>query len=172
MTSQFRDPQATARWAQRQAEVDRDPMLRRRRPQTWPPPIRDPREEEPPYAEVEQTSRWGWRIRILHGVIQWGPEGGSFSHVGTREGAEARARRLLATYTRKYERERQARIEKRRVELVSPEEFYRGVEQARETERALADLRDPDGAWEREFAALDTGRRPWWRRRGGRRGPA
>ncbi|WKW87120.1 hypothetical protein SEA_NICOLE72_83 [Microbacterium phage Nicole72] len=164
MGSQFFDRAASARWAQRQAEVARDKMLRARRPQEWPPPVRDPREEEPPHAEVEQTGWCSWSIRIMHGWMQWGPDGMPFTHVGTRKSAEARARRLLARYTRKYERERQARIEKRRIELVSPEEFQRGVEHARATEQALADLRDPDGAWEREFAALDTRRRSLWRR--------
>ncbi|QGJ92753.1 hypothetical protein QDA04_gp83 [Microbacterium phage Megan] len=164
--SQFRDPAAAARWAARRRETGRGSGKSiRKGHDTWPPPVRDSREEEPPYAEVEQTSRWGWRIRILHGWMQWGPEGVAFSHVGTREGAERRARRLLATYTRRYERERQAKIEKRRVHLVSPEDFQRGVEQARETERALADLRDPDGAWERDFAALDMSTSRRWLRR-------
>lgn len=171
MSSQFRDPAATARWVARRHETAEGTSKSiRRGHDTWPPPVRDSREEEPPHAEVEQSSWCSWTIRILHGWMQWGPDGMPFTHLGTRKSAEARARRLLARYTRKYERERQAKIEKRRVELVSPEEFQRGVEHRRETERALADLRDPDGAWEREYAALDTRRRPWWRRREARRG--
>jgi len=134
----------------------------------WPPPMRDSREDEPPFAEVEQNGAFSWSIRILHAWMQWGPDGMPFTHFGTRRSADARARRLLAAYTRKYERERQAGLNKSRIELTSPEEFRRSVEQRRETQRALAELRDPDSAWEREFAALDTRRRrrPRWLRRG------
>lgn len=167
VSSQFRDPDATARWAERRREVGADRMKRTRpgADAELPPPIRDPREEEPPYAEVERESWCSWSIRILHGWMQWGPDGMPFTHIGTRASAEARARRLLARYTRKYERERQAKIEKRRVELVSPEDFHRGVIQRSATEQALADLRDPEGAWEREFAAIEPARRRrWWRR--------
>ncbi|QDH93296.1 hypothetical protein QC999_gp54 [Microbacterium phage Cressida] len=166
MSSQFRDPAAAARWVKRRQETAPGTGKSiRRGHDTWPPPIRDPREEEPPHAEVEKSSWCGWSIRILHGWMQWGPDGMPFTHIGTRRSAEARARRLLARYTRKYERERQAKIDKRRIELVSPEEFHRGVEHRRETAQALADLRDPDGAWEREFAALEAPRRrQWWQR--------
>lgn len=166
MSSQFRDPAATARWVARRKETAPGTGKRiRRGHDEWPPPLRDSREDEPPYAEVEQESWCSWSIRILHGWMQWGPDGMPFTHIGTRRGAEARARRLLARYTRKYERERQAKIDKRRVEIVSPEDFRRGVDHRRETERALADLRDPEGAWEREFEALEpVRRRRWWRR--------
>lgn len=173
MSSQFKHPAETARWAKRKLEVAGDSMKSfRKGHDTWPPPVRDPREEEPPHAEVEQDGRFYWTIRILHGWMQWGPDGLPWGHFGTRAGAEAKARRLLAKYVRKYEREKQAKIEKRRIELESPEEFHRKVEHRRETVRALEELRAPVAeTWDEQFdqAVQRAPRRrksPFARRRG------
>lgn len=70
----------------------------------WPAPFLDPFEREAPYAEIQQVGRWWWRITIRHGVMVWGPEGGSSWFLGKREWAEWRASHLLAKYWRIYER--------------------------------------------------------------------
>lgn len=65
------------------------------------PPVRpDLTHGEHPYAEVEQTGRFTWDIRICHGVMVWGPEGGPFWYVGTEKGAERKAEKLLEKYER------------------------------------------------------------------------
>jgi len=119
--------------------------------------MRDSREEAPPYAEVTRDG-WGWSIRVCHGVFVIGPEGGAYWHLGTRASAERRAARLVARVARDYDRERAPKII---VQSVDPAEYRRQEERRALTAAALADLRDPEGAWDREFAAAAPPRRRW-----------
>jgi len=70
---------------------------------------------EPPYAEIEQTGRFTFLIRIHDGVFTWGPDGGAFWFVGRREWAEWRASRLLLTYVRREERHERAEQSRTRI---------------------------------------------------------
>lgn len=155
MSSPFRDPEATRRWVRDRRTAAR--LGDRRQPDPWPPPIRDSREEAPPYAEVEQAGAlpFSWWIHVYHGVFKIGPDGGAYSHIGSRESAERRAARLVARVARDYEREKAPR---RRVEPIPADEYERARDAREATAQALADLRDPDGAWEREFDALEAAR--------------
>lgn len=65
----------------------------------------------PPYAEVEQIGRWTWAVRVIHGIIVWGPNGGPFIVHGGRDRADRVARRHLARYIA--QEERQARTSHR-----------------------------------------------------------
>jgi hypothetical protein len=73
-------------------------------------------DDDVPYAEVEQTGRFTFTIRILHGVFQWGPDGLPFTHVGTESGAEKKARRLIAKYERMKEKEDLQKLSRFRVD--------------------------------------------------------
>lgn len=61
-----------------------------------------------PYAEIEgphPDRRFGWwRIRIHHGAMIWGPDGGPFLRFGSRAFAERCASSLLLRYWRHEER--------------------------------------------------------------------
>ena len=59
------------------------------------PPIDWPQDE--PTAEVTKVGRWKWRVRIVHGIMQYGPDGYGW-HVFGRQRAERKARRELAHY--------------------------------------------------------------------------
>lgn len=79
------------------------------------PPIRpDLTGGRDPYAEVEQTGRFTWSIRICHGILVWGPEGCPFTYWGTEAGAARKAEKLLERYERileKREDRRNSRFE-------------------------------------------------------------
>lgn len=126
-----------------------------RRNDAWPPPVKDDR-DEPPYAEVALWQGRTWTIRICHGAMQWGPEGGPFLYWGTEEGARAKARRLLE----KYARQQGIRRTPERIELADGGAGIRRAEELdREKQRALGELRQtPAEAWEREFDDAHSGR--------------
>jgi hypothetical protein len=61
------------------------------------------------YAEVTQDGRWSWRIVIHDGLMEYGP--GSPGYIlgwrswGSRERAEAKAKRLIDKYKAEHERD-------------------------------------------------------------------
>lgn len=65
-----------------------------------------------PHAEVEQIGRWTWAVRVVHGIVVWGPGGGPFVVRGGPARAERVAARLLARYE---EQERRRARTRRRV---------------------------------------------------------
>ncbi len=60
--------------------------------------------DDVPYAEVEQTGRFSWKISIHHGYLRWGPDGLWFTHFGTENGASRKAERLLDKYEKTLEK--------------------------------------------------------------------
>jgi hypothetical protein len=73
------------------------------------------RERGMPYVEIEPSrgdQRFGWwRIRVHHGVIVWGPDGGPFWRFGSRAFAERCASSVLMKYWRYLERHEVESIE-------------------------------------------------------------
>lgn len=70
--------------------------------------LRYERERGAPYATIEGArpdQRFGsWHIRIHHGAMVWGPDGGWFWRFGSRAFAERCASSLLLKYWRHEER--------------------------------------------------------------------
>lgn len=58
----------------------------------------------PPAAQIERVGRWRYSIIITRGITQIGPDGGWWHRYG-RARAEAKARRELARYKARQERE-------------------------------------------------------------------
>ena len=149
----FADPEATRRWVRDRKTAARPGFARdRRQPDPWPPPLRDSREEAPPYAEIERGG-WGDWIHVYHGVFKIGPDGGAYWHLGTRASAERRAARLVERVAVAYEREKAPR---HRVEPIPADAYRRAEELRTASAAALVDLRDPEGAWEREYSQLEA----------------
>ena len=65
---------------------------------------RPPPNDEEPYATVARYSRGTWYITVTHGLISWGPDGGGWFCVGSRERAVRKARRKLRAYRRTLDR--------------------------------------------------------------------
>lgn len=63
--------------------------------------IRD--EPGEPRTEIHRIGRWCWSVRIAHGILHWGPNGGFFIVWGGRARVERVAARLLARYRREQE---------------------------------------------------------------------
>ncbi|HAN26055.1 MAG: hypothetical protein CMH36_08030 [Microbacterium sp.] len=126
-----------------------------RRPTPAPVPLfHDSREDAPPYAELDAgTLPWSWTIRVNHGTFTVRVR----SHVGTRRSADRRAARLVAAAARDYEREKTSR---HRVEPITAADHALVRDARVAAAEALADLRNPDAAWQREFNALDTATSP------------
>lgn len=130
--------------------------------EAWPPPPRFDREGDP-YAEVTRAGRFSWWISIHHGILQWGPDGGRFSYFGSEAGARAKAERLLDRYARTQIRSARTL----RIDIEDPGAIRRALEQEAASAQALAELRDPEAAWDRQLALLEaqtTRRRRLFRR--------
>lgn len=65
-----------------------------------------------PYAEVTQSGRHSWAVRIFDGLMQYGPNGGPWIVFGGRQRAERKARRELDRYRRQIRRQEE-RVEVR-----------------------------------------------------------
>lgn len=96
-----------------------------------------------PYAKLVRESRWGWSVSIIHGVMRWGPEGGSFYIFGT----EKRARKVSERLLRKYIRQNLYQLS---YEIITVDDYEKGVAKA----QALAELQNPVLEWDREFLRL------------------
>lgn len=55
-------------------------------------------DEVEPFAEVEQTGRWTYRVRVLDGMTCWAPDGMSGWYVLGRRRAHRKAARVLRRY--------------------------------------------------------------------------
>lgn len=62
------------------------------------PPLPSMSDDDVPYAEVEQTGRFSWKISIYHGCMRWGPDGLWYTYFGSEAGASRKAERLLDKY--------------------------------------------------------------------------
>lgn len=52
---------------------------------------------DPPEARVEPAGRWTYSVRVVHGLMSWGPDGGAWLVLG-RRWARWKARRVLRRY--------------------------------------------------------------------------
>lgn len=61
-----------------------------------PPPPPPPLPPRPPWvAEVERAGLWAWSVAFVSGALQYGPDGGTFLWLGSRERVTRRAQRML-----------------------------------------------------------------------------
>jgi len=61
-----------------------------------PPPPPPPPSPGPWQAEITACGAGSWSVRFTNGLINYGPDGGSYQWFGSRERVTRKARRLLA----------------------------------------------------------------------------